>query len=90
MFTCNTSDRSSFSRCFGACGAPTIDDDANGRRGHAASPAITRKAPLPTRKKAASGAVALYDKLIATNPGLERKGEGKSGEARNLPTALSL
>ena len=30
---------------------------------------------MPAQKKAASGAVALYDKLIATNPSIERKGD---------------
>jgi TfoX/Sxy family transcriptional regulator of competence genes len=31
---------------------------------------------MPAKKKAAaSGAVALYDKLIATNPSIERKGD---------------
>jgi hypothetical protein len=39
-------------------------------------PAITRKLAMPAKKKAVtSGAVALYDKLIATNPVIERKGD---------------
>jgi hypothetical protein len=44
--------------------------------GRRAPPAITRKPAMPAKKKAsASSSVALYDKLIATNPSIERKGD---------------
>jgi hypothetical protein len=44
--------------------------------GRRAPPAITRKPAMPAKKKApASRSVALYDKLIATNPSIERKGD---------------
>lgn len=44
--------------------------------GAATPPTVERTARMPSQKKTATGSqIALYDKLIATNPAIERKGD---------------
>src|SRR5580692_12726071 len=83
-FTCSTSDRNSIAemrRCLCCADDRRLMTDADRRRGDAAPPSITPigyhegRPPCLPRRKLPRAAPSPSDKLIATNPSIERKGD---------------